>query len=130
MYISVDWYFFSLGDDFKMISSDIWMNKENTISNVYLQLDNSRPETPVDMLVQSPPQRHHTNNYCNMINIYILCPRSLNNCVENLKIQINQYLDTQNNRTKSINRINSSGQLVAILQKFCRVKFQFIVVCV
>ena len=65
-----------------------------------------------------------------MINIYILCPRSLNNCVENLKIQINQYLDTQNNRTKSINRINSSGQLVAILQKFCRVKFQFIVVCV
>jgi hypothetical protein len=26
--------------------------------------------------------------------------------------------------------INSSGQLVAILQKFCRVKFQFIVVCV
>ena len=31
------------------------MTKENTISNVYLQFDDSQPETPVDMFVQSPP---------------------------------------------------------------------------
>ena len=39
------------------------MTKENTISNVYLQFDDSQPETPVDMFVQSPPQSHHTTNY-------------------------------------------------------------------
>ena len=34
------------------------MNKENTISNLYLQFDDdSRPETPVDMFVQSPPAK-------------------------------------------------------------------------
>ena len=44
-------------------SSDIWMTKENTISNLYLQFDDSQPETPVDMFVQSPPQSHHTTNY-------------------------------------------------------------------
>ena len=50
---------YTIATEHEQTSSDSWM----TTSNVHLQLDNSRPETPVDMLVQSPPQSHHTTNY-------------------------------------------------------------------
>ena len=65
----------------------------------------------------------------------IRCPWSINKCVENKTIQINRNLDTQNSCTKSINMVTFSDQiwlrqLVAILQKFCRVKVRFIDDCV
>jgi hypothetical protein len=96
---------YTIATEHEQISSDSWMNKENTISNLYLQFDNSRPETPVNMFLQSPLQNHHTTNYKPKfdpirINICILCPRSINDFVENLKIQINQYLDTQKQSDK------------------------------
>jgi hypothetical protein len=54
---------YTIATEHEQISSDSWMNKENTISNLYLQFDDdSQPETPVDMFVLSPPQSHHTTN--------------------------------------------------------------------
>ena len=49
--------------DHEITSGNIWNTKENTIRNLYLQFDDCRHETNMDMFVQTPPKSHCTSNF-------------------------------------------------------------------
>ena len=63
--------------DHDMTFSNIGMTTENTFSNLQPQFDDSGPEIPVDMRVQSPVHSHATDNYilkfdCSLASIELL----------------------------------------------------------